>query len=171
MRKIRGKKVSVQVRCRRACRGGGWYYGDPAAVPLSVWEAVCRLASGWTGYTHRWADCDQGLARYCMASVDTTRQQEEAAGAGWRTFRVRLPDEPVLQGEKVCPASKEGRRRKKCDGCLACNGAREGDTRDSIAIVFHGSSIARNYALRMFVQARTAVLAEERRRFALPQLN
>ena len=32
MRKIRGKKVSVQVRCRRACRGGGWYYGDPAAV-------------------------------------------------------------------------------------------------------------------------------------------
>jgi hypothetical protein len=29
-------------------------YGDPCAVPYSVWSPVVRVASGRTGYTHAW---------------------------------------------------------------------------------------------------------------------
>jgi hypothetical protein len=31
-------------------------YGDPAAVPVWVWQAVMKQADGGTGYTHQWKD-------------------------------------------------------------------------------------------------------------------
>lgn len=36
-------------------------YGDPAAVPVEVWQAVLRGAAGWVGYTHAWRTCDRRL--------------------------------------------------------------------------------------------------------------
>lgn len=85
-------------------------YGDPAAVPFSVWSRVVNLAANHSGYTHQWRTCDQRLRTICMASVDLAEDAEEARAMGWRTFRVRLPESPIEEGEIVCPASDEGGR-------------------------------------------------------------
>jgi hypothetical protein len=112
-------------------------YGDPAAVPLRVWEAVCGVAAGWTGYTHAWRVCAPGYARFCMASVETEAQREQAAARGYRTFRVRLPEQPVGAGEFICPSSAEAGRRLSCADCLACSGT-GGRRKASPVIVVHG---------------------------------
>src|SRR5262249_47739871 len=90
---------------RRPLRLGA--YGDPAAVPLSVWETVCGAAGRWTGYTHQWRNCAREYSRYCMASCDSVEDRRQALALGYRTFRVRLPEEPLEAGEFACPASQE----------------------------------------------------------------
>lgn len=99
-------------------------YGDPAAVPLEIWSHLCNdVVAGYTGYTHQWKVCNPLLARYCMASVDTIEEQKEAKDTGWRTFRVREDDDPiVLSDEIVCPASKEAGKLTSCSKCRACKG-------------------------------------------------
>jgi hypothetical protein len=121
---------------RRPLRLGA--YGDPASVPRRVWEPLCRLSEFWTGYTHRWADCDQGLRRWLMASVDSPEEFRRARALGWRTFRTRLPEEPLLAGEFVCPKSAEAGHRLLCIQCRACDGGRW-DGRGTPAIIAHGS--------------------------------
>ncbi len=66
--------------------------------------------------------CDQGLRRYCMASVDTPAELALARRKGWKTFRVRNDDEPLEAHEFVCPASEEAGKRRQCETCLACCG-------------------------------------------------
>src|SRR5690606_5702489 len=46
-------------------------YGDPAAVPLRIWEAIAERAAGFTGYTHQWRTADPRYSRYLMASADS----------------------------------------------------------------------------------------------------
>lgn len=113
-------------------------YGDPAAVPLAVWEAICSVARNWTGYTHAWKTADPGLARFCMASVESVADRGEALRMGYRTFRVRLPEQPLEKGEFVCPASEEAGHRMTCADCKACSGSRGGGRNASPAIVVHG---------------------------------
>jgi len=114
-------------------------YGDPAAVPLQVWEDYTRGAAGVTGYTHQWRDADAaGLGRYCMASCDTAGERIEAVAAGWRTFRVRVQGEDKLPGEAVCPASHEAGQLLTCDQCKSCNGNLTGRI-GGIVIEAHGS--------------------------------
>lgn len=112
-------------------------YGDPAAVPVRVWDALLAQASGWTGYSHQWhlpqfAD----MRRYCMASADNEREYSAAIAAGWRAFRVRKASEPLQSAEIVCPASAEGGKRVQCLACQLCAGASK--SAKSIAIVAHG---------------------------------
>jgi hypothetical protein len=125
-------------------------YGDPAAVPVAIWEAFTTGALGWTGYTHQWRTADVKLARYCMASCDTVADRGEAKAAGWRTFRVSLPscgDVTKLQGEAVCPASAEAGAKIKCEACKACSGTATG-RRGDITIQAHGGfSVMANLAL------------------------
>lgn len=110
-------------------------YGDPAAVPMAVWERLARLAKGWTGYTHQWRTAP-ALAPYCMASVDTLAEAAEARAAGWRTFRVALPGTVArLAAEVSCPASAEAGKKLNCATCMACSG---GARRGSIVIQAHG---------------------------------
>jgi len=112
-------------------------YGDPAAVPIEVWEAICSVAAGWTGYTHQWRTCDQSLARFCMASVDTPTEYREAKHMLWRTFRVRLTKTAKLApNEMVCPASDEAGNKTDCEHCSGCSGTRS--NRKDVAIVVHG---------------------------------
>lgn len=96
-------------------------YGDPAAVPYAIWEALLEDASGFTGYTHQWRGCDQRLQRICMASVETPAEMREAQSLGWRTYRAVDPAAPlqVLQNETQCPAQTAG---AQCVACLACSG-------------------------------------------------
>lgn len=115
-------------------------YGDPAAVPLHVWDGYTRGAAGVTGYTHQWRNADaQGLGKYCMASCDRPSDREQATAQGWRTFRVRLADEPRMPGEAVCPASHEAGQKLTCDQCRSCNGNMTGRL-GGIVIVAHGAA-------------------------------
>jgi hypothetical protein len=115
-------------------------YGDPAAVPLAVWDALLTQAAGWTGYTHQWRKAiANGLNRYCMASVETPRQQRHATRKGWRTFRIREDaEDAMLPGEMTCPASAEAGKRLTCEECGACSGG--APPRVSVAIIAHGTN-------------------------------
>lgn len=122
-------------------------YGDPAAVPFGVWTALLAGAKGWTGYTHQWRDPRFDAFRgIVMASCDTPAERYEAVTAGWRTFRVRLADAPVMTGEFVCPASEEAGFQRTCDTCRACDGTRFGISSaraGSPVIVVHGALASR----------------------------
>lgn len=114
-------------------------YGDPVAVPLSVWTPMLVTAAGWTAYTHAWRRPDASAYRaFCMASVDTVEEQRAAAASGWRTFRVRASaDDSVGPDEVMCPASDEAGHRAVCAACSLCRD--QARPARSVAIIAHGS--------------------------------
>lgn len=129
-------------------------YGDPAAVPVWVWENLLRDADGHTGYTHQWRDPRfAALRKYCMASADSTLDALAAQAKGWRTFRVGLPSHAAAERgvEALCPASAEAGKKLSCAQCRACDGTAS-SRRGSIYIPAHGG---------------TAVMANIRRRDAV----
>jgi hypothetical protein len=123
-------------------------YGDPAAVPASVWENLLTTAAGSTGYTHQWRNA-LGLAvrGFCMASADTEADRDLARSMGFRTFRVRTSDAPVMPGEFICPASAEAGKTKTCADCGACSGGTASRKADPV-IVVHGS-LQKRFALSL----------------------
>ena len=120
----------------RAIRIGS--YGDPAAVPLAIWQAVCSGASYWTGYTHQWRDCDIGYSAYCMASADGLADRQFANMLGYRVFRVTADGDKASQ-EVICPASSEAGHKTTCDKCRACGGTSSRAKAD-IVITVHGAA-------------------------------
>lgn len=130
--------VAAHALAGRSLRIGS--YGDPAAVPASLWRELLSEASHWTGYTHQWRRYPEGQS-FLMASVETAEERFLARAAGWRTFRVRrvTNDGPssVLPGEAVCPASHEGGRAATCESCGLCKGA---SLAKDVAIVDHSTS-------------------------------
>ena len=129
---------SLPVHALRGANFRFGSYGDPAAVPFKVWRRVIgQRLSGWTGYTHQWANPRfQRLRNYFMASADSESEALEAHAQGWRTFRVRKPDAPILATEVVCPASEEAGKRTTCASCKLCQGQRL-DAK-SVVIEAHG---------------------------------
>lgn len=122
-------------------------YGDPAALPEDVVRAVVGASSGATSYTHDWRSERSGwLKPYAMASVEREEDAEEAAAAGWRTFRIvrggSAAQSPALRRDEVlCPNVTHG---TLCDDCLLCDGKRDGsDGRRSVVILEHGRSPGR----------------------------
>jgi hypothetical protein len=115
-------------------------YGDPAAVPAYVWEALLAGADSHTGYTHQWQNGKADhVKQWCMASVDTPKEAALAKMEGWRTFRVRVADgSPEYSHEMKCPASAEMNKRLTCDTCMACNGGTD-SKKASVTIIGHGS--------------------------------
>jgi hypothetical protein len=139
----RERSADIESTCRaigsRPIRIGSW--GDPAAVPFKVIRVLVdatRLGARrrHTAYTQRWRTCDQRFREVAMASVISPKERENAKRQGWRTFRVRTADMPVLAGEIVCPASLEGGEKLTCAKCLLCNGA---SSAKDIVVVAHGS--------------------------------
>jgi hypothetical protein len=107
-------------------------YGDPAAVPTSVWRKLLQHAAGHTGYTHNAAP--GGL---CMTSADNLAQAQTAWAQGKRTFRIiRLATE-LQRNEVLCPASAEAGFKSTCIKCRLCNG--DDSAAKSVAIVAHGT--------------------------------
>lgn len=112
-------------------------YGDPAAIPFSVWADLLKGSTGHTGYTHQWRDPRfSRLGMLCMASVDNEAEAHAAWAEGWRTFRVKSAESDKLVGEVTCPASAEAGHKVTCSQCLACDGA---GSKRSIVINAHGS--------------------------------
>jgi len=99
-------------------------YGDPAAVPGHIWSELTKTASGWTGYTH------QPSHPLCQVSVESRDQALRAQLAGSKTFRVKLPEDPLLQGEILCPSHKG----LQCADCMLCDGQTK-----NIAVNLHGA--------------------------------
>jgi hypothetical protein len=119
-------------------------YGEPVLIPFNTMRAIARVSDGWTGYTHQWRRAEYRKYRaFVMASCDSESERIEARAHGWRTFRVRTEDQPLLDREIVCPASDEAGKRTTCERCNLCNGARATDPRKDIAIIVHGSSAAK----------------------------
>lgn len=116
-------------------------YGDPAAVPVHVWQDFTRNAKGWTAYTHA---SQNPLPDMLMTSADSLPQAQAAWDRGERTFRVVSAVSDLVKGkEALCPASKEAGQRATCEACRLCNGALS--KAKSIAIVAHGNG--KKYAL------------------------
>lgn len=127
-------------------------YGDPAAVPVAVWDALVSRAVAHTGYTHAWRGIGSAYQHLCMASADSVRDMRDAHATGWRTFRVVTHANTVQRFrrfESVCPASKEAGKKLTCDACQACNGTAT-NRKASIVIRAHGG---------------TAVMANVRRKY------
>lgn len=114
-------------------------YGDPAAIPRHVWDNLLELSSGHTGYTHQHVNNKSNhIMDLVMASADSEYDRVIAKKKGYRTFRIRTADEPIMAGEFVCPASEEAGKRKTCMECKACDGGintRKGDP----VIITHGT--------------------------------
>jgi hypothetical protein len=107
-------------------------YGDPAAVPRPIWDAMTARAEAWTGYTHLWRT-GLDLRDLCMASCDNDRDARDAIADGWRVFRITEPGAARLPGSMICPSH----RGLTCRACRACNGTATG-RRGHIQIGFHG---------------------------------
>jgi len=110
-------------------------YGDPAAVPDSVWEPL-RPGRNFTGYTHQW---ETHSATTNMASVHSPEERERAKRKGYRTFRIIRNVSEREPGEVLCPASKEAGNKTDCATCGLCMGdahAKGLKARD-VAIVAH----------------------------------
>lgn len=127
-------------------------YGDPAAVPLSVWQKLAAVAEGTTGYTHQWRAADPGFASLCMASADSVEDRRAARLMGYRTFRVRTVGSEKERGEVVCPASEEAGKLTQCAACMQCGGTGNGRTAD-ITIEAHGATRKAFRALPLLVSA------------------
>lgn len=114
-------------------------YGDPAAVPLTVWDAIAPHASTVTGYTHQWKQkaIDIRLAQWCMASCDSAQDTVYAGMLGYRSFRVRRSTDETVSGEVICPASEEAGRKTSCSDCKACGGL-SAKAKANIVIMAHG---------------------------------
>lgn len=120
-------------------------YGDPAAVPSTVWDNLLAQAQGHTGYTHQHNAKQTPDYTRMMYSADNAQDAQEAHSKGYRTFRV-IPvhtykehaKKALLQNEILCPASKEAGQRVTCIDCKLCTGSQTKGK--SIAIVAHGTS-------------------------------
>jgi hypothetical protein len=112
-------------------------YGDPAAVPLHVWQdVISALApSTVTGYTHQWRSFPEFRA-LVMASCDSLDEAYVAGALGWRCFTAlsHAPSERI-PGFVQCVSDSHG---KTCEECGLCNGSVPGDKRASVWIAEHG---------------------------------
>jgi hypothetical protein len=114
-------------------------YGDGAAVPAYVWQALLSKAKAHTGYSHQSRNKSAAFdpALY-MVSVETIQQATQAWKKAFRTFRVvKSLLEIDKTHETLCPASKEGGKRTTCADCKLCGGNTV--KAKSIAIVAHGA--------------------------------
>lgn len=121
-------------------------YGDPAAVPHSLWNNLLQGAASWTGYSHQMQAHGAAYSpRFMMASADSKAQARQYHAQGYRTFRViplrswqEAGKASLLQNEVLCPASAESNAQGvTCERCKLCQG--NSIKGKSIAIVAHGS--------------------------------
>ena len=146
----RGVYADADPLLRERIRQGGYgplrigSYGDPGAVPLSVWEGVCDPSRRQhTGYTHRW-QTRPDLKPYVMASADTPMDLLQATAAGWRCFTVRSDMGKALQRANPtvrtvqCPSDPTLATHRPCADCRLCAGSDRPGA--SVWISAHGPS-------------------------------
>ena len=116
-------------------RFGAW--GDPAAVPVEVWEPLVAGAVTYTGYTQEWPALDSARWGWLMASVIGDDELLAARDQGWRTFRTVYDGDAEIgevEGERECLATA---KHVPCIGCGGCGGNNQ-PSRPSYALRAHG---------------------------------
>lgn len=151
LRAGRYPKLDLNAFKDRAVRLGS--YGEPVLMPLTLFQAIIKIAKCWTGYTHAWEnDWAQPYQQYLMASVQTAKQKAEANAKGWKTFRTVASIEDKLPDEVLCPASAEylaiAGKKATCEQCRLCCG-RTSVTQKNVCIVAHGSKAIKGNLLEL----------------------
>jgi len=114
----------------RSIRWGA--YGDPAIIPLPVFQTINNMAANHTGYTHQWKETFAAVyKKIFQASCDGLQDYLEATAHGWHTFAV-APVGSILPG-KLCPATVES-SQAQCITCRLCDGAKQ-----NIYVEAHGT--------------------------------
>ena len=109
-------------------------YGDPAMVPMYVWEELENAVSNKKGssYTHQWEWVSPEYAMFSMASVENLKQKADAQAKGYRTYRIVDDVAEIATDEVLCPNTSKG---VQCRECGLCGGLRS--KAKNIAIVKH----------------------------------
>ena len=137
-------------------------YGDPAAMPVAIGQALTGSANTRQGFTHAWralgASPWRGLV---MASCELPGHVRQAEAAGWRTYTVYPPELSEREARQAianasgrlvvahCPASERKNYAVTCETCpIQCDGLREGSPWQVINAA-HGNpaAMARYHAL------------------------
>ncbi len=106
---------------RKVLRLGG--YGDPICVPIEIVQPFIDVAAVTLGYTHGWrSPLAIPYRAYLQASVESPEEAADAAKMGWKYYRIKLKDDPLLPGEVLCPWHKKGKQYKQCQQCRMCDG-------------------------------------------------
>jgi len=113
-------------------------YGDPAAVPVKIWQQFVSKSRAYTGYTHQWKNCTPELNNICMASVDNVAEMKQANNLGWKTFRIKIEANSELEhSEIICKAERD--ELATCMTCTLCDG-----NKVNVAVTLHGSKVKIN---------------------------
>jgi hypothetical protein len=114
-------------------------WGDPAAIPFEVWKNLAKRVTMSTGYTHQWKTCDQRMQRLVMASTETVTDTLLAQSMGWKTFRIKSANAPLLPSEIICPYTTGD--ILNCKSCGICDGIKS-----NVVVNVHGLG----YKITMF---------------------
>ena len=109
-------------------------YGDPAMVPMHVWEELENAVKNKKGssYTHQWEWVSPEYAKFSMASVENLKQKADAQAKGYRTYR-QVESVSEIDGDEILCANTS--RGLQCRDCGLCAGQRI--KAKNIAIVKH----------------------------------
>ncbi|MBG94897.1 MAG: hypothetical protein CL793_06550 [Chloroflexi bacterium] len=119
----------IRVGSFKEVRLGAW--GDPTCVPIEQIKLITQESPEWYGYTQNWKQFPE-FRPYLMASTCSIPETIEALKLGWRTYRIKPKDAPLMDNEIQCPYEKS-KKRIKCVRCpTPCNGAGPGKTQKSI---------------------------------------
>jgi len=135
---VRGHENIADLAYSRMVRLGA--YGDPAAVPVYIWESLISKAKGHTGYSHH-AKMTHPLSEFrsdlYMYSADTEKEASVLWEKGIRTFRlVKSMKDIHPKKEILCPAHELAGRRTACVNCGLCGGSKV--EAKNIANILHG---------------------------------
>lgn len=100
-------------------------YGDPAAVPIEVWQKLLKHSQFHTGFTEKWREkIGEPFKGICMASCSTVEEYNEAKALGWNCY-VSLPlNSPVPKKINKCLNSVNP-NLYQCSNCNWCDGAKK----------------------------------------------
>jgi len=117
-------------------RQGAW--GDPAMVPMDVWEELENAVSNKKGssYTHQWEWVSPEYAKFSMASVENLKQKADAQAKGYRTFRIVDDESEIVEDERLCLNSSRGIQCRECGECGG-NRSKASHRQKNIVIVRH----------------------------------
>ena len=117
-------------------RQGAW--GDPAFVPMDVWEELENAVSNKKGssYTHHWERVSPEYAKFSMASVENLKQKADAQAKGYRTYRIVDDESEIVEDERLCLNSSRGIQCRECGECGG-NRSKASHRQKNIVIVRH----------------------------------
>ena len=113
-------------------------YGDPAFVPMYVWEELENAVSNKKGssYTHQWEWVSPEYAKFSMASVENLKQKADAQALGYRTYRQVKDVSEIVEDEMLCLNSSRGIQCRDCGQCGG-NRSKASHRQKNIVIVNH----------------------------------